>query len=85
MFIAELLLYIAYLKEQLQSDIPFEGQAQHKKHLATFYGNLKDGILYYRNLPGVSKVCGDPFHRDLSRAEMDLDSLSLQYAMTLKA
>jgi hypothetical protein len=85
MFIAELLLYIAYLKEQLQSDIPFEDQAQHKKYLATFYGNLKEGILYYRNLPGVSKVCGDPFHRDLSRAEMDLDSLSLQYAMILKA
>ena len=85
MFIAELRLYIAYLKEQFQGGIRVEDHVQHKKYLASFYSNLKSGISYYKNLPGVSKPCGDPFHRDLARAEMELDSLNLQYATPLNA
>jgi hypothetical protein len=85
MFIAELRLYVAYLKEQFQGGIRVEDHVQHKKYLASFYSNLKSGISYYKNLPGVSKPCGDPFHRDLARAEMELDSLNLQYATPLNA
>lgn len=85
MFIAELRLYVAYLKEQFQGGIRVEDHVQHKKYLASFYSNLKSGISYYKNLPGVSKPCGDPFHRDLARAEMELDSLNLHYATPLNA
>ncbi|MBK5272212.1 MAG: hypothetical protein JJE22_14475, partial [Bacteroidia bacterium] len=54
LFIAELLLYIDYLKEQLEEDDHTEQFAKKKKYYASFYNNLWDGITYYRQLPGLS-------------------------------
>src|SRR5665647_178829 len=54
MFIAELHLYIDYLKEQLEDDTRTEQFSKKKKYYASFYQNLRDGITYYQQLPGIS-------------------------------
>jgi hypothetical protein len=76
MFIAELYLYIDYLKEQLQEDIQPEALTKTKKYHATFYQNLRDGIKYYKQLPGVPG--SDRFIEALDFAELELDTLNYQ-------
>ena len=61
MFIAELHLYIDYLKEQLEDDIHTEQFSKKKKYYASFYQNLRDGITYYRRLSGISDTCRNQF------------------------
>jgi hypothetical protein len=81
MFIAELNLYINYLKEQLSEDIPTEQFAKKKKYFANFYDNLLEGITYYRGLPEISDTCPNQFSTDLDSAECALRVLNDQYAM----
>jgi hypothetical protein len=81
MFIAELYLYIDYLKEQLQEDILPEAVAKTKKYHAAFYQNLRDGIKYYKELPVVRGDDKDKFTEALDFAELELDSLNYQYSI----
>jgi hypothetical protein len=81
MFIAELHLYIDYLKEQLEDDIQPEQFSKKKKYYASFYQNLRDGIMYYRRLPGISGTGKHQFTEALFNAEEELDSLNDQYAI----
>jgi hypothetical protein len=81
MFIAELYLYIDYLKEQLQEDILPEAVAKTKKYHAAFYQNLRDGIKYYKELPVVRGDDKDKFAEALDFAELELDSLNFQYSI----
>jgi hypothetical protein len=82
MFIAELHLYLNYLKEQLEDHVPSEQAVKRKKYLASFFNNLMDGINYYRNLPGVAATCSIQFVKDLNCAESELDSLNYQYEIS---
>ena len=84
MFIAELHLYIAFLKEQLEEDMLPEQFSKKKKYFASFCQNLRDGITYYLRLPGVSGTCRNQFVAALYDAEKELDSLNCQYAITGK-
>ena len=81
MFIAELYLYIKYLEEQLKEDIQPEAAAKTKKYHVAFYQNLRDGITYYRQLPGVSEKDKSKFIEALDSAELELDSLNCQYSI----
>src|SRR5665811_1102570 len=81
MFIAELHLYIDYLKEQLEDDIQPEQFSKKKKYYASFYQNLRDGIMYYQQLPGISGTSKHQFTEALFNAEEELDSLNDQYAI----
>ena len=81
MFIAELNLYIDYLKEQLEDDFHTEQFAKKKKYFASFYQNLWDGITYYRQLPGISGRHRNQFAKDLYYAGIELDFLNYQYAI----
>ncbi|MEO6134062.1 MAG: hypothetical protein ABIP35_02850 [Ginsengibacter sp.] len=51
-FIAELNLYINFLKEQLEAEKREEMVPRRIKYFQTFYTNLKAGINYYRDLYG---------------------------------
>ncbi len=80
MFIAELYLYIDYLKEQLDLDIPFEELAKKKKYFVSFYQNLREGINYYQQLQGFSHGSKKSFMEALEFADLELDSLNYQHS-----
>lgn len=79
MFMAELLLYIDYLKEQLEEDFHTEQFAKKKKTYVSFYNNLLQGITYYRQLPGLSGRTRKQFDKALYYAGIELDSINYQY------
>lgn len=81
MFIAELHLYIDYLKEQLENDSHTEQFVKKKKHYCSFYKNLRDGITYYRHLHGISRRSRNEFAKALYYASTELDFLNYQYAI----
>ncbi|NOT94064.1 hypothetical protein [Ferruginibacter sp.] len=82
MFIAEMDLYINYLKEQVEEHVAPEQAVKRKKYLASFFNNLMDGINYYRSLPDVAATCKVQFIKDLNCAESELDSLNYQYEIS---
>ena len=49
-----------------------------QKYYTSFYQNLKDGIIYYRNLPGLAKENRDAFLKALEDAGTALTLLSQQ-------
>ena len=84
MFIAELHLYIDYLKEELMNDRQ-TGQFDKKiKHYVSFYQNIRNGIEYYRCLPGVAVSGRESFMKALDVAGEELDQMSYQYGFTDK-
>lgn len=78
MFIAELSLYISYLKEQLAADSGKEPDRKRTKYYDDFYNNLMNGINYYRHLPGVTITNIEQFNLALNDAEKELDELNFQ-------
>ena len=82
MFIAELHLYIDFLKEDLKEEISKPDQfSKKKKYYNSFYQNLLDGIMYYRQLTGLSEESKKQFAKALYYAEIELDFLNYQYAI----
>ena len=84
MFIKELHLYIDYLKEQLENEIESSQFSKKKKYYTSFYQNLRDGILYYRRLPGISETNRNQFVKDLYYADKELDLLNYQFGLNEK-
>lgn len=76
MFIAELYLYIDYLKERLDEDRQSGQLEKNKKYYAAFYQNLRNGISYYRCLPGVASLGREAFIKALDCVETELDYLN---------
>lgn len=81
MFIKELYLYIDYLKEQLEENTAPDQLSKKKKYCTGFYQNLREGIMYYRRLPGVAQTGKEQFVKDLNNADKELDLLNYQYAL----
>lgn len=79
MFIAELYLYIDYLKEQIEADFHTAQFEKRKKYFSSFYKNLNDGIQYYQQLPGIAKSSRKSFLESLDSAALEMDSLNYQY------
>ncbi|MBO9201805.1 MULTISPECIES: hypothetical protein [Niastella] len=79
MFIAELRLYLNYLKEQLRNDNETNGFLKNRKYYAGYCKNLKDGIAYYRQLTDLSSSRNGQFLQDLLAAEQELDNVALDY------
>jgi hypothetical protein len=82
MFIAELQLYIDYLKEQLGDQAQPEPDVKKKKYIASFYANIRKGIAYYQQLPGVAIAGRTEFIKALHDAEQELDCLNQQYTIS---
>ncbi|WP_198673850.1 hypothetical protein [Chitinophaga alhagiae] len=82
MFIAELNLYIDYLKEVLAGDLEAERLDKNKKNYISFCQNLRNGISYYSSLSCVSGSSRDSFIKGLNSASAALDCLKHQYAIS---
>jgi hypothetical protein len=81
MFIKELSLYINYLREQLNLEIPEGELLKKKKYFQGFYQNLTEGIAYYRNLPELVDDNDGQFEKGLNQAVQELESMNRQYAI----
>jgi hypothetical protein len=81
MFIAELHLYLNYLKEQLAEELPIDQVAKRKKYCSAYYKNLLNGIAYYRNMPSIAAANRETFISNLNFCETELESLNYQYSI----
>lgn len=82
MFIAELHLYIDYLKEELENDVRSGNFLKRKKYYTSFYQNLCNGITYYRNLPDLSGTTNQhQFIKGLHNVTLEMDVLNYRYAI----
>ncbi len=80
MFIAELHLYIDYLKEELENDFQSDNILPRKKYYTSFYNNLLSGIAYYRNLDQVAAEPGrSGFLKALDNALLELNALNYHF------
>lgn len=79
MFIAELNLYINYLREELEKNT--QPDARKEKYFTDFYTNIREGLSYYRTLPGIRMTENDKFQLALNQAEKDLQAISYQFSM----
>ena len=81
MFIAELSLYIQYLKGELKGDFGKTLDKKRKKYYEEFTKNLLAGIQYYRELPGVAGNKEVSFLQDLMLAENDVKEIDQMVAL----
>ena len=79
MFIAELNLYIDYLKEMLTEAAQSDQFDKNRKKYISFYQNIRNGIAYYSSLPCVSAAAREAFNKSLELAGVELDCLNYQY------
>lgn len=79
MFIAELRLYIKYLKDGLEEGFDTDQLISMKKYFTKFYNNLRNGISYYYTLPCLSQISEKQFASGLKDAELELELLNFQY------
>ena len=79
MFIAELNLYLDYLKEMLTEDMRTDQFDKNKKKHISFYQNLRNGLAYYSTLPLASDAAREAFNKSLELAGAELDCLNYQY------
>ena len=81
MFIAELALYVNYLKVQMEADATNLQNPKLRKYYNTFIQNLLTGISYYR---GITCIGSDNliFRESLQEAEEVIKDLNMQYAFT---
>ena len=84
MFIAELYLYIDYLKDQIKEDIDSDQFEKKSKYYNTFFQNLRGGINYYREMPGLSEETKSKMLKDLDSVSLELDSLNYQHEIVMK-
>lgn len=81
MFIAELILYVDYLKEQLENENAIESDVKRKKYYVDFFNNLHAGINYYKNLPKTVEPDYTLFSQSLNVAVDILEKLTCQYSI----
>lgn len=80
MFIAEMKLYINYLKEQLINKFTELEDRKTRNYFRSFIGNLADAIIYYQNLPEGAVVNRQCFDAELSKAEVALAGIKETYS-----
>ncbi len=83
MFIAELKLYLDFLREQLEEDVQLANLDKKAKYYSGFIFNLFQGITYYRDLKSISHsdMEKDEFHMELNEASDILHKMCDQYAL----
>jgi len=81
MFIAELYLYIDYMREQIEDDVQHEQFDKKKKYYTSFCQNLRDGISYYRKLAVEFNTGREEFIDLLDHVEIELDEINYQYSI----
>ena len=79
MFIAELYLYIDFLKEKVITDLVKGEFNKLKKYYALFIENLNNGITYYKNLKNLQPITHQKMLKELERAEIEINSLIYKF------
>ncbi|WP_373549863.1 hypothetical protein [Haliscomenobacter sp.] len=80
MFMAEMKLYINYLKEQLISKYAELEDRKVRNYFRSFIGNLSDAIAYYQNLPECAVVNRPCFDAELAKAEVAVAGIKETYS-----
>jgi len=80
MFIAELNLYINYLKEQLANENGKEVDLKRQKYFDIFLQNLQAGIAYYKTFNFLKETKNAFFAASLNCAESFLDEINIMQA-----
>ncbi|RAJ80225.1 hypothetical protein CLV59_105333 [Chitinophaga dinghuensis] len=78
-FIAELRLYVAYLKEQLELDFLTGQLSKRMKYFTAFFQNLQDGIRYYQQQADIITTAKDKLLAQLQQALTTLEAMHTQY------
>jgi hypothetical protein len=81
LFIAELSLYISYLKKHLEEDAGAIQNPKVKKYYNGFCQNLINGIAYYRGLQQSIGLGEQNFNESLCGAENEINNIHAQYAL----
>lgn len=80
-FIAEMNLYITYVKEQINREqIPVQ-DTKRKMYFQTFLRNLSEAIVYYRRLVEMSILKSDEFDAELRKAQEEVFTIKRQYLL----
>lgn len=74
-FIAELHLYIAYLKEQLEEDEQLNS-TNRTKYFTSYINNLHEGIDYYFNLTNTGLITDTNFKAALLTAQKEIQAIA---------
>ncbi len=82
MFIAELLLYVSYLKKHLEEDAGTIQNHKVKKYYSGFCQNLINGIAYYRGLQQSIGLGEQNFNEALCEAENEIYAMNEQFSIT---
>ncbi|MBK7588614.1 MAG: hypothetical protein IPL09_04335 [Bacteroidetes bacterium] len=77
MFLAEINLYIDFIREQFNKDLVSGQLTKRKKYYDTFFANLLNGIEYYINLAKEQLVFSKEFTEGLKEAHKRLEILCL--------
>ena len=81
MFIAELALYINYLKTHMEADAASMSHPKIRKYYSAFIQNLLNGIAYYRQMTCIGS--GEQrFNKALDDAGIELGDINTQYGFT---
>lgn len=72
LFVAELGLYLNFIKEQLENENGKAPDIKRKKYYTEFFKNLHDGINYYKQLPVTPALNHTTFMQAMDAAEQSL-------------
>lgn len=75
-FIAELYLYIDFLKEQMFNTSTFLIQEKKEKYIKNFCENLRNGIAYYKQFAHIITTDIQKFISALEKTELEIDVLN---------
>ncbi|MDB5277862.1 MAG: hypothetical protein JWR61_2817 [Ferruginibacter sp.] len=75
LFVAELGLYLNFIKEQLENENGKEPDVKRKKYYTEFFKNLHDGISYYKQLPATPELNYTAFMKAMHAAEQSVGLL----------
>ena len=78
MFLAEMELYVNFLKESIEEEINTEAWEKRVKYFQNFTANLQSGIEYYRSLPALAK---NTFLSALESMENELHFIQQKYTL----
>lgn len=81
MFVAELNLYVNYLREQLENEPAAGPEAKRKKYYGEFFKNLHEGLQYYKNISQNINNDSGRFIKAINIAEDELNELSLHFSI----
>lgn len=81
MFIAELKIYIDYLRNEIKKGKGDTSNPKRKSYYKTFINNMLDAVTYYRSLYEQSLIRQGRFAEELSHAAEEIKTIGLSYQL----